>query len=619
MFPKVVQIRLLVLLLLLSGVPSFVFASGAATVQQSAPALPKGVERVTSVEGFTEYRLANGLRMLLFPDQSKQTVTVNVTYLVGSRHENYGETGMAHLLEHLPVKGAKKNPDITRQFADRAMDFNGTTPPDRTNYYEVFQASQTNLDWALQMEADRMTGSFIAQKDLDSEMTVVRNEFESGENSRSGVLMKRMQSIAYDWHSYGRSTIGNRSDIENVRIGNLQAFYRMYYQPDSAVLLIAGKFDPAKALQLVAKNFGSIAKPKRTLPHEWTVEPTQDGPREFYVRRKGDIQIIMVAYHVPSSLHADSDAIGIGSYILSHVPTGRLHKALVETGKAAQVFGFPLQGRQPGLQLFGAVVKLGQDVAPVRDELIKIVEDFGNTPPNAQEMERSKLSFLNQAEKTLANHESIGVQLSEYIALGDWRLFFLARDDLAKITAEQVAAASKAYFRRDNRTVGYFLPEDNPQRAEIPATPAIAEVMKDFKPKAEGAVSEAFDPSQANIDKRTRRFEVGGVKVALLPKKNRGETVNVSLQLNIGNEKALFGQRANSSFAGQMLARGTTKFTRAELSDEWERLKVSGRVAGPGASLQTTRPNLEGTLRLMVHVLREPRFDPAEFEQLRTQ
>src|SRR5690242_1477661 len=575
--------------------------------------------KVTTVEGITEYRLPNGLKVLLFPDASKPTITVNMTYLVGSRHENYGETGMAHLLEHLLFKGTPRHPHMDEEFNARGARFNGSTWLDRTNYYELFQASDANLQWAIELEADRMANSFIARSDLDSEMTVVRNEYESGENSPFQVSLKRLQSIAFDWHSYGRSTIGNRSDIENVRIENLQAFYRMYYQPDNAVLLIAGKFDPAKALQLVAKNFGAIAKPKRTLPPEWTVEPTQDGPREFTVRRKGDVQVIMVAYHVPSSLHADSDAIGIGSYILSHVPTGRLHKALVETGKAAQVFGFPLQGRQPGLQLFGAVVKLGQDVAPVRDELIKIVEDFGNTPPNAQEMERSKLSFLNQAEKTLANHESIGVQLSEYIALGDWRLFFLARDDLAKITAEQVAAASKAYFRRDNRTVGYFLPEDNPQRAEIPATPAIAEVMKDFKPKAEGAVSEAFDPSQANIDKRTRRFEVGGVKVALLPKKNRGETVNVSLQLNIGNEKALFGQRANSSFAGQMLARGTTKFTRAELSDEWERLKVSGRVAGPGASLQTTRPNLEGTLRLMVHVLREPRFDPAEFEQLRTQ
>ncbi|HET6263507.1 MAG TPA: pitrilysin family protein [Usitatibacter sp.] len=581
--------------------------------------VPGTAKKFHEVEGITEYRLPNGLKFLLFPDQSKPTITVNITYLVGSRHENYGETGMAHLLEHLVFKGTPRHPDISGEFNKRGVRFNGSTWLDRTNYYGQMEASDSNLEWAIELEADRMANSFIARSDLDSEMTVVRNEYESGENSPFGVTLKRLQSIAYDWHSYGRSTIGNKSDIENVKIENLQAFYRTYYQPDNAVLLIAGKFEAQKAIALISKHFGAIPKPNRKLPAEWTVEPTQDGPREYTVRRKGDIQLVGIAYKMPSSLHVDSDALGFSSFILGHVPTGRLHKALVETGKAAQVFSFPLSGLQPGLQIFGAVVKKGDPVDPVRDEMIRIVESFGDTPPNAQEMDRTKLSFLNAAEKTLADHESIGVQMSEYIALGDWRLFFLARDDLQKITADQVAVASKAYFRRDNRTVGYFLPEDNPMRAEIPPAPTLAEVMKDFKPKTDTTVSEAFDPSQENLDKRTHRHVIEGVKVALLPKKNRGEIVNVAMAMRIGNEKALFGQRINSAMAGAMLARGTTKFTRAELSDEWERLKVSGRVAGPSASLQTTRPNLEATLRLAFHVLREPRFDPAEFEQLRTQ
>jgi zinc protease len=575
--------------------------------------------KVTEVEGISEYRLPNGLRVLLFPDPSKPTITVNITYLVGSRHENYGETGMAHLLEHLLFKGTPKHPRIDQEFNQRGVRYNGTTWFDRTNYFEMFQASDDNLAWAIELEADRMVNSNIAQKDLDSEMTVVRNEYESGENSPFSVMIKRLQSIAFDWHSYGRSTIGNRSDIENVRIENLRAFYRRYYQPDNAVLLIAGKFDEARALALVAKHFGAIPRPKRALPPEWTVEPTQDGPREFSVRRKGDVQIVLVAYKVPSSLHADSDGVGFANAILAQVPTGRLHKAIVEAGKAAQVFGFPLMGRYPGIQIFGAVVKKGDPIEPVRDEVIRIVEGFGDTPPSAEEMDRTRQNFLNAAEKTLANHEALGVQMSEYIALGDWRLFFLARDDVEKVTAEQVAKASLAYFRRDNRTVGYFLPEEDPKRAEIPEAPSVAEVMKDFKPKPATSLAEAFDPSQENIDRRTKRLQVGDIKVALLPKKNRGETVNVSLALRIGNEKDLFGQRANASMAGQMLARGTAKYTRAQLSDMWEKLKVTGRVAGPSANLQTTRPNLEGALRLVAHVLREPSFPEQEFEQLRNQ
>src|SRR5688572_1072668 len=556
-------------------------------------AQPAGVTKVATVEGITEYRLANGFRFLLFPDLSKPTITVNITYLVGSRHENYGETGMAHLLEHLMFKGTPKHPHIDQEFNKRGARSNGTTSLDRTNCFELFQASDDNLAWAIEMEADRMVNSFIAKKDLDSEMTVVRNEYEQGENSPFSVMLKRLQSIAFDWHSYGRSTIGNRSDIENVRIENLQAFYRTYYQPDNAVLLVAGRFDEAKALRLVAQHFGKIAKPKRKLPPLWTAEPTQDGTREFTVRRKGDIQLVVVAYKVPSNLHEDSDAIAFANSVLGDTPTGRLHKALVETGKAAQVLGFPLMGVDPGLHLFGAVVRKGEPVEPVRDEIIKVVEEFGAAPPTNAEIERARQSYLNQAEKTLNNHEAIGVQLSEYIALGDWRLFFLARDDLALMTPEKVQKTSKTYYRRDNRTVGFFLPEDNPQRVEIPSAPTIAEVMKNFKPKVEVTQAEAFDPTQDNINKRTRRFEVGGVKVALLPKKNRGETVNVNFALRIGNEKALFGQRMAADFSGRMLSRGTTRFTREQLSDEYDKLKISGRIGGPGAAFQTTRPNLE--------------------------
>jgi zinc protease len=591
----------------------------AAAAPAKSAALPAGVVRVTSVEGITEYRLPNGLRALLFPDASKPTVTVNITYLVGSRMEDYGETGMAHLLEHLMFKGTPNHPHIDQEFNRVGARSNGTTWLDRTNYFELFPASDANLEWAIELESDRMVNSFIAKKDLDSEMTVVRNEYEQGENSPFSVLLKRLQSVAYDWHAYGRSTIGNRSDIENVKIENLQAFWRRYYQPDNAVLLIAGRFDEAKALALVAKHFGKIPKPKRTLPVFWTVEPTQDGNREFTVRRKGDVQLIAVAYHVPSNLHVDSDGVAFANFILAEVPSGRLHKALVETGKAAQVLGYPVMGVDPGLHVFGAVVKQGDPVEPVRDELIRIVEGFGAEPPTKEEVERARKNYLNQAEKALANHESIGVEMSEYIALGDWRLFFLSRDELADMTPEKVQEVAKKYYKRDNRTVGLFLPEDNPLRAEIPPAPTVAEVMKNFKPKQDTSVAEAFDPTQDNINKRTHRFEFGGVKVALLAKKNRGETVNVSLALRIGNEKALFGQRANADFAGRMMVRGTTKYTREQIADELDRLHVSGRVSGAGASIQTTRPNLEEALRLVVHLLREPAFPENEFEQLRNQ
>src|SRR5712691_1960997 len=161
----------------------FLVAALPSLAQPAAAGLPTGVARVTSVEGVTEYRLANGLKILLIPDRSIDTVTVNVTYLVGSRHEGYGETGMAHLLEHLMFRGTPRFPSIKADFQRRGARYNGSTSFDRTNYYETFPAGEKTLDYVLDVEADRMVNASIARRDLDSEMTAVRNEFESGKTA----------------------------------------------------------------------------------------------------------------------------------------------------------------------------------------------------------------------------------------------------------------------------------------------------------------------------------------------------------------------------------------------------------------------------------------------------
>ena len=580
-----------------------------------AQTLPAGVTKGPSVEGISEYRLPNGLKVLLFPDAGKPTVTVNVTYLVGSRHENYGETGMAHLLEHMMFKGTPKHRNIPQQFAERGMDFNGTTSFDRTNYYEVFQAGNGNLKWALAMEAARMVNSSIARSDLDSEMTVVRNEFESGENAPFSVLQKRMQSIAYDWHSYGRSPIGNRSDIENVKIENLKAFYKTYYQPDNAVLLVAGKFDATQTLAWISKSFGVIPKPTRKLPPFWTVEPTQDGERSFTVRRRGDVDIVALGYKIPGALHADSDPLNFMSDILGDSATGRLHKLLVDSGMAVEVFSFGQTGLAPGLQVIGAVVRKGEPLDPVRDALIGAVESLAQSPPSVEEMERVRRNEANAVERALNDPQRVGVALSEQIALGDWRLLFKGRDDLSKITSARVSAAAAHYLTRDNRTLGTFLPDDSAQRAGIPGAPGAAEVLKGFVGKPATLVAESFEPSQANIMRRTGITRVGGLKLALLPRKTRGETVAVDLQLHWGDENNLFGKDAIPALTSQMLLRGTSKYNRAQLSDAFERLKISGNVY----QFTTTRSHLADALRLVAHVLREASFPAAEFEQVRQQ
>jgi len=225
------------------------------SIQGYALTLPKGVSEVTQVEGITEYRLENGLRVLFAPDESKPTTTVNMTYLVGSRHENYGQTGMAHLLEHMLFKGTPTTRNALGEFSKRGLRSNGSTSTDRTNYFASFAANPENLEWFLGWQADAMVNSLIAREDLDTEMTVVRNEMESGENNPFQILWQKMLASAFQYHNYGKTPIGARSDVEGVDIAQLQAFYRLYYQPDNAVLVVSGKFDPQKTLDIIARDF----------------------------------------------------------------------------------------------------------------------------------------------------------------------------------------------------------------------------------------------------------------------------------------------------------------------------------------------------------------------------
>jgi hypothetical protein len=256
---------------------------------------PAGVRLAAEVEGIREFALANGLRVLLFPDPSKTTVTVNITYLVGSRHEGYGESGMAHLLEHLVFKGSRNHPNIPQELTAHGTRPNGSTWYDRTNYFETMDATDENLAWALDLESDRMVNCFVRAEDLASEFSVVRNEFEAGENDPRGVLLERVMSTAYLWHNYGKSTIGSRADIERVPIANLKAFYEKWYRPDNAILIVAGRLDEARTLGWIVEKFGPIANPPTPLDSTWTVEPAQDGPREVTLRRVGGVQALWAA------------------------------------------------------------------------------------------------------------------------------------------------------------------------------------------------------------------------------------------------------------------------------------------------------------------------------------
>ncbi|MFM7295522.1 MAG: M16 family metallopeptidase, partial [Burkholderiales bacterium] len=380
------------------GMVALHYAASSDAQDPASAFIPKDVTRVRTVEGITEYRLSNGMKVLLAPDASDDKVTVNITYMVGSRHEGQGEGGMAHLLEHLVFKGTPKTPDPKQEFRKRGFTFNGTTTSDRTNYFATFTSSQEALDWYIGWQADAMVNSYIAKKDLDSEMTVVRNEFEIAGNNPFQLLGQKLAHAAYETHAYGKPTVGNREDIENVDIEKLQAFYKRYYRPDNAVLIVAGKFEVAKTLAAMQLSLGQLKKPESTVPAVHAREAPQDGERTVIVRRPAPTQVIIANFHAPGAMHPDSPALNVLATALGDVPAGRLHKALVESKLTLGVFAASVPRREAGTISFVTGLAPTEDGAKSQKILIDTVEGVGSEAIRHDEFERAKTKILKSLE-----------------------------------------------------------------------------------------------------------------------------------------------------------------------------------------------------------------------------
>jgi zinc protease len=582
----------------------------------------QAVTRVQTVEGITEYRLANGLKVLLAPDAADDRVTVNLTYLVGSRHEGYGETGMAHLLEHLIFKGTPATPDPKAEFRQRGFTFNGTTTADRTNYFATMVSNQASLNWYLGWQADAMVHSFIAKKDLDSEMSVVRSEFEIGENNPSQALLKRMARAAYQWHAYGKSTIGAKSDIENVDIASLQAFYKRYYRPDNAVLIVAGKFDVAQTLVAVEKSLGAVAKPEQPIARTYTQEPVQDGEHSVVVRRPSSSQLILSSYHAPAALHPDSIALAVLATALGDVPSGRLHKALVEAKLAQAAFAFANAQREAGSIVFGTTFGPDDDPAVRQKLLLDIVENVAREPITQEEFDRAKAKINKGLELAFANAAAVANGAMAMEVAGDWRAVFVGRERMKSVSLTDVNRVARAYLLPDNRTLGQLIPTKAPQRAPEIAMPDVAAYLNGFQLNEKGLESVAFDFSIPSLhDKVLFAPTAGGIKTAALEKPVRGDLVQLNIAFKFGHLEALRGQDGPASFVGPMLLRGTARMSRQEIQDALVKvgaaLNLNFSETGGALSLTVKKDNFKPALELALHALKESNFPEKEFEEMR--
>lgn len=576
-------------------------------------------QAVRELGGIEEYRLPNGLQILLFPDATQTTTTVNITYRVGSRHEAPGEYGMAHLLEHMVFKGTERQRDIPGAMAQRGVRFNGTTTTDRTNYFASFNANADTLAFLLDLEADRMVNSRVAKADLDTEMTVVRNEFERGENQPFAVLAQRVNAAAFAWHPYGHATIGPKSDIENVPIEKLQGFYKRYYRPDNATLLIAGSFDKAATLALIGRHFGPLARPTTPIPQPYTVEPPQDGERSVVVRRVGGQPMLLAAYHVPAITHPDTPALIVYGLLMSLQPSGQLYKQLVETKLAVAAGLGGAGGVDPGVANAFAALPPGADVDKVEKLLLDLAEGRDAKPFDESELARVRDIAVNSYRQQMKNPEALIQQISGLIAAGDWRLLFQLMEDIPKVTLADVARVRAAYFRPANRTLGRYLPAAAVERVAIPAAPPLEQRLAALQGPPKVEAGEQLAPVPAVLESRTTRTTLpSGMALHTLQKQTRGNSVVLQMQLRWGERDATYARRG-TEFVGQLMDEGSQGYTRQQLQDALIKLRASLNIVShdQGASiyLSAERDTLLPALRVAADALRRPLLPQDAFDR----
>jgi zinc protease len=434
----------------------------AASAARAAPAVVSGFSYVKSLAGIWEYTLdANGLQVLVKPDHSAPVVTFQVTYRVGSRNEVTGTTGATHLLEHLMFKGSEHFNDpagnsIKQYLEATGGGFNANTSFDRTTYFATL--GKGHLEGYVAIEADRMRNLWLHEADREAEMTVVRNEFERGENNPQSALMKEVQAMVFMAHPYHHDTIGWRSDIEHVPIEKLRAFYDTFYWPDNATVSIIGDIEPPEALALVKKYYGAIPRAPQLLPEVYTVEPSQTGARRVTLERPGQLGAVLVAYKIPAGRHVDLPALEVLGSILSDGKSSRLYPALVDKSLALATEAGAYRLRDPGMFIARVALAPGATHEQIEQVLFAEIERVKSAGVTAGEVGNVVRQYQAAQAYERDGTGNVAAALTEWIAVGDWTLYARYADEIAKVTPAEVQRVAKTYLGRDQSTTGWFTP-----------------------------------------------------------------------------------------------------------------------------------------------------------------
>jgi zinc protease len=615
---------------------TFVSALIATTLGTMLAALPAGIDPVQTLDGIQEYRLTNnGLRILLIPDDGLPVATVMVTYEVGSRNEVTGTTGATHILEHMMFKGTERlnsenGSDYFSQMERIGARSNATTYFDRTNYYATLPSEYVSL--AIELEADRMRNLRILEEDLNSEMTVVRNEYERGENNPMRTLVKEIYACAFIAHPYGHPTIGWLSDIEKTSTEKLRAFYNTYYWPENAVLTVIGGFDTEETLTAIEQFYGSVPNATQSIPVVETVEPKQLGPRRLVIERAGQVGIVMVAFKAPEGSSEDWAALTLIEQILGADKTGRLYRALEDKGKASATFTYAPQLRDPGLFTLAAYLT----PEATHEETEKIIADEINklisNGVTVDELEQAKAVIKANVVYGRDGSYAIADQLNETIAMGDWTKYVTQPKAIQAVSAEDIQKVAAKYFTQTNRTTGWFVPGNSAPSTEITGSrlgpnyyrdPEISDtpIEDNTNPSSNDSVVESNSKPAVDFSSNLQRTRIGDIEIIAIDMPIT-DVVSFVGSFAAGETLSPDDSPTLAGLTAAMLDKGTRRNDRFQIAELLNSIGAGIKFGASAHMLQFSgkflRKDAGTVIGLLAEQLREPAFDPDVLETLKS-
>lgn len=570
--------------------------------------------------GFSAYTLPNGFKIILVPFATASTARAELVIKTGSLVEGYGETGMAHLLEHMLFKSAGARADIKSDLTRLGARWNATTTADRTSFSEVFPADPDALDEAIRIEADRFQRASFTSADLASEITVVRNELEQSEADAASRMLRAIQHDSFFWHGYARPTIGARSDIESATAEALHAFYRRHYRPDNAFLVVSGGFDPSRALAVATAVFSEAQNPPIARAASHTRDERRAATSISEVYQPSGKTMAMSAWKIPGPYDHHAIALALGTVALCSPEWGSLHREVVAERKVAVAAGcFGWDQREAGLFGVTATGDAHADAVEMSRVLSAHVENAAAKGITRQALERAREEVNNSFLRAQKSHESIAAMLSSAEVAGDWRLAFWQNDIVKTLAADDVNRALRTWLVATNRSDALLRHAESQAAPELPKVVDAAALVAGKDWPAVATRSDPLPKTAADLAGATVAVPLGDARVqaALIPRKTQGDLAWLVFANDFGNERALRDRGDACRMASALLRYGGAGLDRGELDAKMESLQANWDLGLGRITIEAPRANIEAALAILLAVWADPAMPAAEFERMK--